>query len=148
MTTSDPEQRDFIPDEITEEEELKHQIAWYKNVITYHTAQLSHYEVLLVGTECSLKLVQAESKAFLKDYCPGCIGDDPADQIAKEDVEKIDKEFICPECGSNHFGTWNCTEDYDKWMGHCHGYIGNRACTYTWKRSEEDKNVFIAKEET
>ncbi|AUR82704.1 hypothetical protein NVP1271B_06 [Vibrio phage 1.271.B._10N.286.54.B4] len=54
----------------------------------------------------------------------------------------IGKEFKCPQCGSNRFGTSDCTSE--NMTGHCHGFTETgHVCKFTWPRSEEeDRKVF------
>ena len=51
----------------------------------------------------------------------------------------MSEQFTCPECGSHHFGTSNCTSPSDKWVGHCHGYIGGQPCRFSWPRTDDSK---------
>lgn len=54
-------------------------------------------------------------------------------------------KFTCPECGSNKFGSSNCTaEDIADMIGLCHGtvqtvYGSTRSCNFTWSRADDAK---------
>lgn len=44
--------------------------------------------------------------------------------------------FTCPKCGSNEFGTSNCTSHYSEWVGHCD------KCRFSWPREKDDAKYF------
>ena len=49
------------------------------------------------------------------------------------------KEFCCPECGSNYWGTSGMTGPFEEWIGCCHG----QGCEFTWKRTEDHKVMLL-----
>lgn len=56
------------------------------------------------------------------------------------------KQFTCPQCGSNQFGTYYPGHGTQGGIGTCHGYIGVSGasnevepCGFTWPRSEDAK---------
>ncbi len=47
--------------------------------------------------------------------------------------------FICPECGSEYWGTYGATGPLEEMEGHCHG----NGCDFTWKRDEDHKVMWL-----
>lgn len=88
MTTANPNERDDIPDERTEEEELQEQISvlhgkwsWHEEEIEYSQKQMYIIESELNGLELRLKEIRKENANFLRDYAPGAIGSDAEDSL-------------------------------------------------------------------
>jgi hypothetical protein len=57
---------------------------------------------------------------------------------------KVLGEFKCPVCGSCAWGSSNMGADFSKWIGHCHGVVGDekngyRSCSFSWPRQEDEK---------
>ena len=60
----------------------------------------------------------------------------------------VERQFVCPECGSREFGT-SCigvseSKDQDQFfhdraIGSYHGTIDGKPCGFTWPRSEDKK---------
>ncbi len=76
---SNPDKREYIPDERTEEEELEEQIQQLKVDNEWHEMCIRHNLEKVVDLLRCLDRVRKENAAFLKDYCPDAIGSDPED---------------------------------------------------------------------
>ncbi len=74
MTTNNPNERDQIPDERTEEEELEHELAYWGTEVDSAFAKVR-------GIRVKLAKIRKENAAFLKDYAPDAIGSDPEDGL-------------------------------------------------------------------
>ena len=77
----DPDRRDLIPDERTEEEELVEQLSQWNTELYYMREDLVILQGKFDVKMARLREVRAENEKFLKEYCPDSIGSDPCDKI-------------------------------------------------------------------
>lgn len=61
-----------------------------------------------------------------------------AEQLRK--AMSFDHNFTCPHCGAHEWGSSNCTQDFEKWLGHCHGY----RCNFNWHRASQDELYLLS----
>lgn len=57
-------------------------------------------------------------------------------------TDDLMRHFVCPECGSEEWGTSGLLGPFSEWKGHCHG----QGCTYTWLRGDDAKCFLIIDE--
>ncbi len=75
MTTANPNERNDIPDERTEEEELQEQIEHAKARELWGD---------VIALKARLYQVRKENAAFLREYAPDAIGSDPEDTFTDD----------------------------------------------------------------
>ena len=86
-----PESRQEIPDELTEEEMLLEAIKYYDTTVNNLTSEIyrlqtdrEEYSNLWIKSTSKLIEVRAENAAFLKSYAPDAIGSAPEDTFTDD----------------------------------------------------------------